>query len=379
MDPITHTMTGAAISRAGLDRTTPLAAATLMLAANAPDIDVFVYAVGDAYDGLAFRRGWTHGPLAWVLLPLALTALMLAWDRWVRRRRAPDVPPARARPILYLSVLGVLTHPVLDWMNTYGIRLLMPFSDRWFYGDALFIIDPWVWLVLGGVLFLAHSRSGAWIVAWTAFALLGTLLMLTTAEVPMPARAIFVAGLVAVAALRVAGITGESRPLAIERAARAALVLLAAYSGASALANLPAKAEVRETLAESGVDSIRAIMIGPQPANPFAADVVVETPEAYRVGRWHWLASPRFVPDPDPIPKGGGPVAEAASATLEARRYLAWSRFPYFEVEALGDGYLVRIRDMRYRDREGRIGGVTVRLDSALEPLDRPASAVAPR
>src|SRR5690606_34714873 len=118
------------------------------------------------------------------------------------------------------------------------------------------------------------------------------------------------------------GITAETRPLAIERAARAALVVFAAYTGVSALANLPAKAAVRQTLAAAGVDSIDAIMIGPQPANPFTADVVVETPDAYRVGHWHWLASPRFVPEPEPIPKGGGPIADAASAALEARRYL---------------------------------------------------------
>ena len=46
----------------------------------------------------------------------------------------------------------MLTHPVLDWLNNYGIRLLMPFSPRWFYGDAVFIIDPWLWLALGGAL-----------------------------------------------------------------------------------------------------------------------------------------------------------------------------------------------------------------------------------
>ncbi len=28
-------------------------------------------------------------------------------------------------------------------------RLLMPFNDTWFYGDTLFIIDPWVWLLAG--------------------------------------------------------------------------------------------------------------------------------------------------------------------------------------------------------------------------------------
>ncbi len=48
-----------------------------------------------------------------------------------------------------LSYLGVATHPLLDWLNTYGIRLLMPLDPRWFYGDAVFIVDPWIWLVSG--------------------------------------------------------------------------------------------------------------------------------------------------------------------------------------------------------------------------------------
>ena len=38
----------------------------------------------------------------------------------------------------------------------------MPFSDRWFYGDTLFIVDPWLWLILGGAVMLAwtaHTRG----------------------------------------------------------------------------------------------------------------------------------------------------------------------------------------------------------------------------
>ncbi len=30
----------------------------------------------------------------------------------------------------------------------YGIRLLEPFSHRWFYGDSIFIIDLWIWIAL---------------------------------------------------------------------------------------------------------------------------------------------------------------------------------------------------------------------------------------
>jgi inner membrane protein len=31
-------------------------------------------------------------------------------------------------------------------MNTYGVRFLEPLSHRWFYGDMIFIVDPWIWI-----------------------------------------------------------------------------------------------------------------------------------------------------------------------------------------------------------------------------------------
>jgi inner membrane protein len=155
MDNITHTMAGAVLARAGLDRggTLPLASTTLMLAANAPDIDVFVLFLG-SYAGLALRRGWTHGPIALVLLPLVLTGLMLAWDRLLRRRRERGASraPMDAGATLLISCIGVVSHPALDWLNTYGVRLLMPFSGEWFYGDAVFIMDPWLWLLFTAAL-----------------------------------------------------------------------------------------------------------------------------------------------------------------------------------------------------------------------------------
>ena len=62
---------------------------------------------------------------------------------------SPGAAPAKAGPLFLLALVGTLSHPFLDWLNTYGVRLLMPFSARWFYGDALFIVDPFLWMVLG--------------------------------------------------------------------------------------------------------------------------------------------------------------------------------------------------------------------------------------
>lgn len=148
MDNLTHTLAGAVLARAGLGRRTPLAMPTLLLAANLPDLDVLAY-LRDPLFALTFRRGWTHGVLAMAVLPLALAGGMAAWDRLVRRRRRPDGAPAPFRELLLLSFAGVLSHPLLDLLNTYGVRLLMPFSGRWFYGDTLFIVDPWLWGLLG--------------------------------------------------------------------------------------------------------------------------------------------------------------------------------------------------------------------------------------
>jgi inner membrane protein len=154
MDNLCHTLVGAACGEAGLKQHTRFGNATLMIAANLPDLDVLVF-VTDV-PSVAFRRGWTHGALAQVLLPVALTAVLYGLDRLRPSRSAERLHKGW---ILALSYVGVLSHVGLDLMNTYGIRLLMPFDGRWFYGDTLFIIDPWMWLVLGlGV--LSARRSG---------------------------------------------------------------------------------------------------------------------------------------------------------------------------------------------------------------------------
>src|SRR5690606_38099625 len=114
MDPVAHTLTGACMAQTGLKKTTPLATVTLVIAANLPDIDVVFQFIGRD-ESLLHRRGWTHGILAMVLLPIALTGFILAFDRFVRRRRNQAAPAVNIKAILLLSYLGVLSHPFLDW------------------------------------------------------------------------------------------------------------------------------------------------------------------------------------------------------------------------------------------------------------------------
>ena len=152
MDNLTHTLVGAVLAESGLRTRTTLATATLLIGANLPDVDGVLYWLGRSDVAYGFRRGWTHGIPALAAGTLLLTGLVLAWDRWVRRRRDPTGEPARWRPVFWLSALAIVTHPFLDYLNTYGTRFLMPFSNVWSYGDTLFIADVWIWIASAIVL-----------------------------------------------------------------------------------------------------------------------------------------------------------------------------------------------------------------------------------
>ncbi|MGI9258940.1 MAG: metal-dependent hydrolase, partial [Gammaproteobacteria bacterium] len=159
MDPVCHTLVGASLGATGLERRTRFGRSTLLIAANLPDVD-FVYYFVDNASAYAFRRGITHGLPAIVVLPILLALVMATVDRLVSRRS--EGPDASLRWLVILSLIGVASHPTLDWLNNYGMRWFMPFSERWFYGDTLFIIDPVVWLTLiAGIWFTYRSSIDA--------------------------------------------------------------------------------------------------------------------------------------------------------------------------------------------------------------------------
>ncbi|WP_338425783.1 metal-dependent hydrolase [Sphingopyxis kveilinensis] len=175
MDNLTHSLVGALLGQMGLKKKTGLAIPTLVLAANLPDVDAACLLWLDGVEHLGFRRGITHGPIAMLVLPILLCAAMLAFDRWQERRgkRPADRLPAHRGWLLALAYMGCISHPALDWLNNYGIRLLEPFSSRWFYGDSLFIIDLWIWIALGMSLWLSLRRERRSAVHWQRPAWIG--------------------------------------------------------------------------------------------------------------------------------------------------------------------------------------------------------------
>lgn len=297
MDNLCHTLVGAALAEAGLKRRTPYGTATLLISANLPDLDALVFFTDTP--SVSFRRGWTHGLLADAFLPIALTAAVMVWGRVAARRRAgtgaSKLDPAA---LLALSYVGLFSHVLLDFLNSYGIRLLMPFSGRWFYGDSVFIIDPWLWLVFG--LGVAWARARATVA---------------------PARLAL-----AVAAVYIAG-----------------MLWLGVYSRQLVLHGWQA----------AHGTSPRMLMVGPVPLDPFRKAIIVDAGDHYETGTLTlWPRAIRF--DSRAVAKNDeGPAVQRARADPKVQAILIWARFPYYEIEPSGNGVLVTLRDLRFGDRLG--------------------------
>ena len=134
MDLLTHTAVGLFLSRAGLNRLTPRAAPILMLAANAPDIDI-VTAAGGSLNYLHYHRHLTHSLIA--LPVMAILPVLLV--RFAGRK------PVKWLGAFAIAMIAVASHLLLDLTNAYGIRLFLPFSAEWQRLDLTSIVDLWIW------------------------------------------------------------------------------------------------------------------------------------------------------------------------------------------------------------------------------------------
>ena len=296
MDNLCHTLVGAALGEAGLRQRTRFGNATLMIASNLPDLDVLVFATSTP--SVAFRRGWTHGILADMLLPPLLTAAML----WFAQRRPahPGAPPIRPREVLLLSYLGVVVHVLMDLLNNYGVRLLMPFSQYWFYGDVLFIIDPWLWLALGAGVALARM--------WKS---------------PRPARS--------------------------------ALAIAVVYVLAMIVNARVARAEIVDRWQQVEGQPPRALMVGPMPVTPLRKQIIIDAGDRYETGTFSW--TPRNIRfDAQMVAKNDqDPHVAAARTAPNIRAFLVWSRFPFFVIDRVNDGTRVSVGDMRFLGGPGAL------------------------
>lgn len=225
---------------------------------NLPDVD-FVYTgiTGGVIGTVLHHRGHTHTVIFAVLL--APLVLLIPWI-WGRRR---GVSWSRADWLTFagLSLLGTLLHFTFDGTNDYGVHPFWPASNAWFYGDTIFIIEPWFW-VCTVPLFLVTLGGRAARVLW---ALPVALVLVVAVAVP------FVPGSVAITLWTMAaGLGVASRRLS--RDARVALmVFLSGFAVVTfALTGRAARAAVRAAVARELPENVLwEVTSIPGPSNPF--------------------------------------------------------------------------------------------------------------
>ncbi|HEY8413176.1 MAG TPA: metal-dependent hydrolase [Pyrinomonadaceae bacterium] len=321
MDNLTHSLVGLTAAKTGLERLSPGATLLCVLAANAPDSDVVVGVFGDRWDLLQHHRGITHSIVGTAVLALLLPLIFYAVDRlWARVRHRP--PKTNLRGLLIVSFIVSATHPLLDWTNNYGIRLLLPWNPRWFYGDLVFIVDPFIWVILiAGLLLIWRVRAE------------------TKAKIAFASFAVVVAywGMLAFA-----------------------------HAGAAATGG-----EEAQRIAASNGETISRLAAMPTLANPLRWDCVFETDKAtyrFRVALNGQTPAGRVIR----YPKPSGPLDAAlreVAGEKPARVFLGFARFP---VARLSDPScttqtLLQLADLRYTEPGASRGTFALEL-----PVDCP-------
>lgn len=321
------------MSRAGLNRKTALATATMTLAAEAPDLDVLGSWKGPVF-GFAHHRGFTHSFLGAALVaPVVVGFIYLLWRLRGRRIKDPNLPP-RWGLLLGFAYLASLSHILLDFSNNYGVRPFWPFSERWYSWDIVFIVDPIILLllvaglILPGFLALVDRDMG----------------------------------------VRHKGPRGRW-------GATLALIGFVSLWGVRDFEHRRA-VNALEARTYEGANPVRASAF-PMWWTPFQWNGVVETRNFYAA-----MAVDSSTPDVDPdgamqiyYKPEETPVTLAAKKSYLGRVYLDWAQYPITETEPLDggqQGYIVRFRDLRFSNSGSR--GRSVLSSSVI--LDRDLKVV---
>ncbi len=301
MDSITHTLTALALSQTGLNRKTRFATLGLVIGANLPDVDWVTRLAGSA-TALKYHRGITHSLFGTALLAALLAGIIF----YAGRRAAPrkNAPPLDAFWLLVLCWIATLSHLLLDFTNSYGVRPFLPFSGRWYAWDIMPLIDP----LLLSLLILGLGMP--------------VIFRLISEEV------------------------GAGKP-GYRRGAIFSLCALAVVWGVRDLAHR----RVLRQLDSHTYELEEPLRVGafPAPANPLQWTGVVETETAF-----HVLSASALESDVDaertevyrkPQPSA---ALTAAAKTRTGEIFLDFARFPWAQVSETVDGYDAELRDLRF-------------------------------
>ncbi len=302
------------MARSGFNRKTALATVTMVLAADAADIDI-VWGLKGSIAGLQHHRGITHSFVGVPFMAAATLGVVYLLHRLrQRRRRTMSKPTAGGPPIrwgflYFCALLAALSHLLLDYTTAYGIRLFEPFNFRWYSWDIVSIIEPLMLIALAAALVLP----------W--------FLGLISAEI------------------------GERRKQPRGRAAAvAALLGIVVIWGVRDYQHRRAVSAMNSFLYH-GAEPTR-VAAYPYMIDPFRWHGVVETADFFETIPVNSRAPQ--VEDQEGIlyykPQGTS-VLTAAKASYLGRVYLDWAVFPYEYEQKLEDpagAVLVNFQDLRY-------------------------------
>jgi inner membrane protein len=258
VDNLTHSLVGLALSEVALRDTAArperrLFLAVGLIASNAPDFDLLYTGATPAPLGyLLHHRGHTH-----TIPGLIVLGLLITFACWLvpTVRRLSDGHRVRLLLLIYASVF---VHLLLDAFNSYGIHPFYPLDARWYYGDAIFIFEPWVWLLLGVVAaWNLESR-----IARFAIATVLTLLPIT----------LVVLGIVSARALATLAVAGVALAWAVRHMSRRTRAIAALAATALAFAGMFGLSRMAGVAARSALEPERRgelvdVILTPNPAS----------------------------------------------------------------------------------------------------------------
>ena len=369
MDNLTHSLVGLTAAKAGLERLSPGATMLCVIAANSPDVDVAILLRGDRWTYLQHHRGITHSIVGVFALALLLPLIFYGVDRlWAWYRHRP--PQTRLRGLMSASLIVTASHPILDWTNNYGIRPFLPWNGEWTYLDLVYIVDPYMWLILGGAVFLLSAKTTGGKIIWGLVAAALTALMIVSSRAgALPNRTLFVVfWLVAIGVLILMFRRGAADRWGRKIATGAFNIVVFYWVGLSAAQLLAHSRGVdyAEAIARGNGELIRRATVMPTLANPFGWDLVFETTGAtYRLhlSLLDSNAQPKVVRYEKPSGLLAAAMAKV-SQERSARVFLGFARYP---VAQLADPQcttqtLVQMSDLRYTEPGSSRGTFTLNL-----------------
>ena len=283
MDNITHSLVGLALAdltvrRSAVKSDRPLFAGAAVIAANLPDIDVAYANITPGPLGyLLHHRGHTHTVAGLAVLAVALAAAYGLIPR--TRLRLGD----RMRMWLLIAV-ALASHVSLDALNSYGVHPFWPFDSTWYYGDAVFIFEPLLWMPLGISAGMNAPRRVARLSATMPVAVLPLVLVWFGISPTEAGVVLAIVGVPFALTLR------RARPHV--RAAAAALTSVLIICGLVAVSRT-ARAAAVDALQPQVAGELVDVAMTPNPASPFCWSVIgVDLDKTHdRYVLWHGTLS----------------------------------------------------------------------------------------